>query len=124
MEVVTAKPATKPAPPTGLALRGRTFWRQVVDRYALNPAEQQILWELCRTLDVLDELNAERATADAFVKGSEGQPRPHPVYAMIVESQKIAVLLSRRLALPDDMAREKRTASAVVANKARWQGVS
>jgi hypothetical protein len=122
MEVVTAKPATKPAPPKGLAARGRMFWRVVVDRYRLNPAESQILWELCRTLDELDELNAERVGVDAFVKGSEGQPRPHPVHAMIAEKRNTAVLLSRRLALPDDRAREKRTASAVTANKARWQG--
>jgi hypothetical protein len=121
MEVVTAKPATKPAPPKDLAARGRTFWRAVVDRYSMNPAEQQILWELSRTLDELDQLNAQRATVEPFVKGSEGQPRPHPVYAMITECRKTAELPSRRLALPDDRQAEKRSASASTAATARWR---
>jgi hypothetical protein len=56
--------------------------------------------------------------------------RTNPLFATIVEFEKAADLLSRRLALPDDYLAAKRTASATAAGKAsaaaknRWQGAS
>jgi hypothetical protein len=115
---------TAKQPPKGLKARGSSLWRSTTQRYSTNPAEAEILTELCRAVDTLDRLNTELATVDTVVVGSEGQPRAHPLFATIVEWRKSAELLSRRLALPDDMAAAKRSASAVAANEARWRGVS
>jgi hypothetical protein len=120
---------TQPKPvPKGLAARGRSLWREVTQNYSMNPAEAVILHELCRVVDVLDRLNTELAATDVLVGGSRGQLRPNPLFATIVEFEKMADLLSRRLALPDDYAGVKRSASAAAAGKAsaaaktRWQG--
>jgi hypothetical protein len=89
----------------------------------MNPAEELTLHELCRTADVLDRLHAEITATDAVVKGSRGQPRANPVYAMRVEWVRMLELLTRRLALPDDYAATKRSDSASNAANTRWKGV-
>jgi hypothetical protein len=111
----------KPAP-KGLKPRGRALWRAVFAIYSLNPAEELILHELCRVADRLDCLNAELDAAEPVVRGSEGQPRAHPLFATVVEWEKVAELLSRRLALPDDHLLVKRSASAARSANARWAG--
>lgn len=114
---MTTTQPTKPAP-KGLASRGRSLWREITTSYSMNPAEAVILHELCRTADVLDRLADELAVSDLLVGGSRGQLRPNPLFATIAEFEKTADLLSRRLALPDDYAAVKRSASASTAGKA------
>ena len=110
----------RPKAPRGLKPRGRALWNGVVAVYSLNPAESLILHELCRTADLLNRLNAELARAELLVTGSQGQPRAHPLLSVVIETEKVVELLSRRLALPDDRVRAKRSLSAAEAGKKRW----
>ena len=110
----------QPKPPAGLQARGRALWRDVTDRYQLNPAEGLILHELCRTADILDALHSELVTAQLVVTGSTGQQRPNPLLAARNEAEKTLELLSRRLALPDDLAASKRSRTAAKAAQTRW----
>jgi hypothetical protein len=104
---MTAKPA-----PKDLLTRGRATWRAVHARYELNPVEELLLHELCRVADVLDRLAGELASNVTVVGVNE-----------LEKLLKTAVLLSRRLALPDDFAAVKRTSSAENAANTRWKRV-
>jgi hypothetical protein len=105
---MTAKPA-----PSDLQKRGRATWRAVFGRYELNPVEELLLHELCRIADVLDRLAGELAN-DVTAGG----------VSELEKLLKTAVLLSRRLALPDDLAARQRTWSAEKAANTRWKGAS
>jgi hypothetical protein len=105
---MTAKPA-----PQDLKKRGRATWRAVHARYELNPVEELLLHELCRVADVLDRLAGELAVGVTANAVNE-----------LEKLLKTAVLLSRRLALPDDLAATARSASAVNAANTRWKGAS
>jgi hypothetical protein len=104
---MTAKPA-----PKDLQKRGRATWRAVFARYELNPVEELLVHELCRVADVLDRLAGELAT-DVTPAGVNE----------LEKLLKTAVLLSRRLALPDDLAAVQRTWSAEKAANTRWKRV-
>jgi hypothetical protein len=105
---MTAKPS-----PSDLSKRGRATWRAVFSRYELNPVEELLVHELCRIADLLDRLAGEFANGVAPAGVNE-----------LEKLLKTAVLLSRRLALPDDLAATQRTWSAEKAANTRWKGAS
>lgn len=83
----------------------------------MNPAEAQVLRELCRTLDVLDRLNAELAAAELVTAGG----RANPLLREVVEQRKILISLHRRLALPDDRHGEALSGTRAKVARSRWQ---
>ena len=87
-----------PRVPSDLAARGRgrAFWKQAVGEYELDPGEVELLAEVCRCLDLLDELRLGLADEPMTVSG-----RTHP---LIVEQRLQRVELRRligALALPN-----------------------
>lgn len=99
-KAVTAE-HSRPAPPAGLAARGRRFWRETVEKYDLNAAEMLILQETCRTLDDLDRLADAIAADGVTVLGSAGQT---VVNAALTEARGQRLALHRlvsALNLPD-----------------------
>ena len=50
------------APPTGLKKSGLALWRNVLRDYVLDPAEEVVLTELCRTVDRLEGLHVAART--------------------------------------------------------------
>ena len=114
---------TTTEPPEGLQTRGRHFWTDTLDRYELSDAEQQILTEVCRTLDNLDDL-AEAIELDGpTTKGSMGQTVVHPA---LTEARGQRLVLHRLLAalqLPDEDGQTITTATQTrgrTAAQARW----
>lgn len=87
--------ASTPRPPSGLGTRGRKFWRDTVRLYDFDTAEQQLLVEVCRTLDRLDALEAVVAQDGPTITGSMGQTIVHPA---IGEARQQRVVLARLVA--------------------------
>lgn len=53
--VMPSDPKTPP-PPTGLDVTGRRLWRAMQQTLQFDPAETQLVKELCRTADMLEKL--------------------------------------------------------------------
>lgn len=51
-------PVNAPEPPEGLRDRGKALWFDVQSRYQLEYHEELLLIEMCRSVDLLDELTA------------------------------------------------------------------
>jgi hypothetical protein len=67
----------------------------------LDAGESVLLHELCRTLDRIDDIEAQLAADGLTVAGSRGQiPRAHPLLAALTAAQATASDLVAELALP------------------------
>lgn len=109
--------------PITLGPRGRRFWDETLKVYGLNPGELLILQETCRTLDVLDQLDATIRNAGPLTAGSSGQEIVHPAVGEAL-AQRIALhRLLASLALPDadgNTVQTARKTTAKAAARARW----
>lgn len=95
------RPGGRPVP-DGLAERGRRYWESVDGGYALSDSEAEVLVEVCRTLDTLDDLAAQVATHGTMVEGSAGQPVLNPAVAEARGQRLLVHRLMAALALPDE----------------------
>lgn len=91
-----------PRPPTGLSARGKRLWRDTLARYELRVDELTILHEACRILGQIDYLADQLSGAELIVRGSMGQPAPHPFLAELRGCRSLLSQLIRQLKLPDD----------------------
>jgi hypothetical protein len=87
-------------PPKDLNASGKSWWRNIIGEYALDPAEIVLLHQLCRAVDILDRLNADLADMGVTVSGSTGQPKPNGLLIEIRETVKLVDQLQMALALP------------------------
>ncbi|NIK57899.1 P27 family phage terminase small subunit [Kribbella shirazensis] len=114
---------TKPKMPPGLGARGRAFWRDVLATWEVNRDELELLTEICRTLDLLDELRDAISRDGMTVAGSEGQPRAHPAVSQVTASRALLGRLLAQLGLPDPEGvpvPSARSAQAQRAAESRW----
>jgi phage terminase small subunit len=93
---------SKPKAPRGLQARGRAFWRAVVDTYELTVDEVELLREVCRTLDVAEELAAVLDRDGATTTGSVGQTRVHPAVGELRATRLALGRLLGQLGLPSE----------------------
>jgi pyruvate/2-oxoglutarate dehydrogenase complex dihydrolipoamide acyltransferase (E2) component len=82
-DVRAAAPAAPPPPPAGLGESGEQLWRAVVEEWELRTDQDQLLLAACRTADEIAAMEAVLETAEPVVKGSQGQVRPHPLFAEV-----------------------------------------
>ena len=68
--------------------------------YVLSPAAEAMLARACRTLDLLDRLDAALLDGDLMVEGSVGQLKAHPALAAAADQQRLLDQLIRALNLP------------------------
>lgn len=83
--------------PKGLEYQGQKLWRSIVDEYDIDsdPDKQRILFDACKTADMLDELEKGMSGQPLTVKGSANQLVIHP---LIAELRACRALLSNLLA--------------------------
>jgi hypothetical protein len=81
-------------PPTGLREAGKRLWRSILDDFELDEHERAMLLEACRSVDLLDQLDAAVRKDGPMVDSPQGQ-KAHPA-AVEARQQKIA--LARLLA--------------------------
>lgn len=89
--------AKAPKAPAGLGRAGSALWSAVTTEYELEPHEERLLLEMCRTADQLDAL--------AVVVGREGVMDPqtgraHPALAEARQQRIAYARLSAALRLP------------------------
>jgi hypothetical protein len=111
-------------PPAGLDESGMGLWASVVEVYVLTASEVAILTQACFTADELDRLEAAvRELPDFVVRGSTGQPKPHPLLAEVRAHRALLQRLMEGLNLPDQDQQVGLRAGARHARKAaqsRW----
>jgi hypothetical protein len=83
-----------PKPASGLKRSGRALWRSVMADYQLEPHEQTLLTEVCRTADLIDRLQTVLDTDGPMAESSQGI-RVHPA---AVELRQQRVTFARLLA--------------------------
>jgi hypothetical protein len=79
---------------------GRRLWREVQDRYSLEPHEVELLRRACRAADVLEGIEREAMTSGTFL----------PTPAQAREWRLTAVILGRMIAgmrLPNEDAGQR-----------------
>src|SRR5262245_22213770 len=115
---------TNPRPLAGLKKSGRSFWRSVTAVYDLSPVETLMLDRACRSVDLLDEIDAAIADYGVVSMGSRGQVVPNRLIGSRCEVERNLDMLVRALALPmpDETAGRRRTPTAAAAAQARWRG--
>ena len=110
-------------PPAKLAVRGRRFWQDVTAEYELSRAELEQLAEVCRSLDLIEQLRKAIDCDGVMVRGSEGQPRVNPAVTQINATRTLLGRQLATLALPDpegDAVPSQETVKARKAAQARW----
>lgn len=118
--------APQPAP-DGLGPRGGEFWGALVGEFEFTAAERAVLTEVCRTLDLIDSLQAQVAADGVAVEGSRGQVRTHPALMELRGHRAEFRHLIDRLNLPDDDGVDMATGAQVKARNAankRWSNVT
>lgn len=81
-------------PPTGLREAGKRLWRSILDDYDLDEHERALLLEACRSVDLLDLLDAAVRKDGPMVDSPQGQ-KAHPA---AVEARQQTIALARLLA--------------------------
>jgi hypothetical protein len=93
--------AKRLAAPTGLKARGRRFWTAAVEAYEFTDAERELLVEVCRTLDLTEQLDAVVRTDGLTIEGSRGQTVTHPAIGELRQARGLLSRLLAQLDLPD-----------------------
>ena len=91
--------AVKPRMPRGLENEGQKLWTAVVSAFEMttaDPDKLRVLFDACKTADLLKRLDAAAAKAPLTVKGSMGQEVINPLIGQAQASRmQLAQLLAR-----------------------------
>jgi hypothetical protein len=70
----------RPKMPNGLDNEGRKLWREIVGTFDVveEPHKRRILFDACKTADLIDRLDAAMEGQQLTAKGSTGQLVIHP----------------------------------------------
>lgn len=90
--------ARRPKMPSGLGTEGRKLWREIVGEFDVNeePHKRRILFDACKTADLIDQLETAMQSQPLTAKGSMGQLVIHPLIAQSQSARtQLAQLLTR-----------------------------
>ncbi|MGE3844115.1 MAG: terminase [Vicinamibacterales bacterium] len=96
--------------PDGLATAGSVLWHAVTDVLDLDEHEALALRELCRTADVLDQLQAVVARDGVLLDSSQGA-RAHPALTELRQQRIAFARLAAAMRLPAGLADGKPSAA-------------
>lgn len=112
--------------PKGLGEHARRTWRSITKRYELRADELRMLEDACRTIDIIDRMQArlDDPNTALVVKGSTGQSVANPLVQEIRQQRAVLKGLFAALKLSEvdeaPAAAGERSASARDAATARW----
>ena len=90
--------APKPRMPRGLGAEGQKLWKGLTGEFDLSaePHKRRILFDACKTADVIKRLDDVASKQAVTVKGSMGQEVIHPCIAQAQTARgQLAQLLTR-----------------------------
>lgn len=88
----------RPKTPAGLDTEGAKLWREIVGTFDVieEPHKRRILFDACKTADLIERLDAAMNGEELTSKGSMGQLVIHPLIAQSQAARtQLAQLLSR-----------------------------
>lgn len=94
---------TVPRAPRGLKTGGRRLWSRVLGEFELAEHEESLLLQACRTVDLLDRLQAVLDVEDVVIQSPQGS-KAHPA-AVEFRQQALTfakTMASLRIPLDDD----------------------
>lgn len=106
--------------PAGLKPKGKRLWAEVTGEYKLRHDELDVLEDVCREADLIDQIERELAGSDFMVTGSQGQMVVNPLIAEARQHRATKMSLWKRLALPDPVASEAPSNQQRAAAQSRW----
>ncbi|MDM2176198.1 hypothetical protein PP452_08770 [Mycobacteroides abscessus] len=83
--------------PNGLGYQGKKLWQEVTGVYDLSvdPHKRRILYDACKTADLIDTLDKAMTGQSLTVRGSMGQQVINP---LVAQAQSGRVMLAQLLA--------------------------
>jgi hypothetical protein len=91
--------------PRGLGVEGKKLWETVIGEFNLiaEPHKRRILFDACKTADLIKRLDDIAAKSSVTVRGSMGQEVIHPCIAQAQAARmQLAQLLARLNFAPPD----------------------
>lgn len=88
--------------PRGLKGGGRAFWRRVTAVFVLSESETVVLREVCRSIDLIAELESVLERDGSTVTGTGGATKTHPHVAELRQQRAALAKLLAVLALPGE----------------------
>ena len=88
----------RPNAPAGLGTEGKKLWKEIVGTFDVveEAHKRRILFDACRTADLIDRLDTAMNDQPLTAKGSMGQLVIHPLIAQVQASRmQLSQLLSR-----------------------------
>lgn len=99
-------------PPPGLKAGGKSLWRATTSAFEMSEHELLVLREACRTVDSLDDLQAQLDTDGLMSSSSQGD-RVHPALVELRQQRIALARLFTALQIPlDDTGRTPRRGGA------------
>ncbi|BBX06933.1 hypothetical protein [Mycolicibacterium aichiense] len=85
--------------PTGLGTEGKKLWREVVNTFNVieEPHNRRILFDACKTADLIDRLDEAMNGQELTARGSMGQLVIHPLIAQAQSARTLLAQLLTRL---------------------------
>ena len=93
-------------PPKGLQTRGQALWRSTFGEFELAEHEQTLLLEACRTVDLLDLLQAQIDEDGVVLAWCDGW-RNHPALAEARQQRLVLARLLAALRVPADESQDQ-----------------
>ena len=92
----------RPRMPKGLGYQGQKLWTSINEEFDFTgePAKLRILFDACKTADVIDQLDKEMVSEPLTVRGSMGQKTIHPCLAQAQSARAMMAQLLAKLDLP------------------------
>lgn len=113
----TPEPIDKPK---GLGPRASRLWDRTMTEYELRVDEALVLEDLCRTVDLIEDLRRETSGMGMTYEDIKtGGVRVHAAVVELRQQRETAARLAKQLKLPDNDDARSAGASETVSDKAR-----
>lgn len=112
-----------PKAPSKLGAKALRYWKSIANVYELDAHEWRLLEDICREIDLIEEMQKALEGASLIVEGSQGQPVANPLVQELRQHRSTVNTLMKALKLPDSDGRGAELVSqqARAAANARWK---